>query len=135
MMANSWSVNPADFANQVEADLTKRHKDIVEQLVVKICEKSPIDTGRFVNNHKVSVGSPNYETYIRYGPTGFEEYNQNGIESIRSLAKALNEMKPYSLVYIQNNLEYAEDLETGTSKKAPTGVYGPSLELVSEKFK
>ncbi|MBM0140203.1 HK97 gp10 family phage protein [Pseudomonas cannabina] len=134
-MASSWSVNPAAFATQVEEDLTKLNKDIVVKLVEVICEKSPIDTGRFINNHKISVGTPNYDIYIRYGSTGFEEYSERGNETARSLAVAVAKIKPYSLVYIQNNLHYAEDLETGTSKQAPRGVYGPSLEVVSEKFK
>ncbi|OSN39560.1 hypothetical protein [Pseudomonas syringae] len=134
-MAGSWSVNPAAFATQAEEDLTKLSKKIVVDLVVTICRKSPVDTGRFINNHKVSVGTPNYETFIRYGPTGFEEYSESGKETARSLDAALTKIKPYSLVYIQNNLHYAEDLETGTSKQAPRGVYGPSLEVVSEKFK
>ncbi|EFO5343979.1 HK97 gp10 family phage protein, partial [Escherichia coli] len=47
------------------------------------------------------------------------------------ISKAAN----YGVIYIQNNLPYAEALENGHSQQAPTGVYANAFHGVLQAYK
>lgn len=48
---------------------------------------------------------------------------------------ALSGLEPYTQVFIQTNLPYAERLENGHSTQAPGGVYDLAFISVSEAYK
>ncbi|MFJ3486577.1 HK97 gp10 family phage protein [Pseudomonas sp. NPDC090202] len=135
-----WSNPPGLFADQVENDLVEHQKQIVIDLVDEITSNAPIDTGQYMANNIVSIGSPDYSVRNDYDTLG---------TATRGTAKAaLSSLKPFSLVYIQNNVDYGETIEfggyngpslkvtdAGYSRMAPKGVYGLSFIAVTEALK
>ncbi|AIG00929.1 hypothetical protein HZ99_01570 [Pseudomonas fluorescens] len=124
----SWSVPPSLFADVVEEDLTKRVRTIALAMLQEIVLRSPVDTGRFRNNNIVSIVSPVYASTV--------ETDASGAGTISRGAAAMSGLEPYTTVFIQNNLPYAQRLEDGHSKQAPPGgIYAASFHGVSQAFK
>lgn len=126
-MATGWSVPPSLFMDRVEEDLKERIRAIATAMLGEVVSRSPVDTGRFRRNNIVSIGEPVFTTTLELDPDGAET-KAMGIA-------ALSALKPYTVVYIQNNLPYAERLENGHSKQAPAGIYGITFIGVSEDFR
>lgn len=126
-MAKGWSIEPAVFAGLVEKQVGMKIRYIAIQILTQIDKSAPVDTGRFRNNNMVSLTSPDYSTTNKVDPSGTVAL-QRGIGVI---SKAAN----YGIIYIQNNLPYAEHLENGHSKQAPTGVYANAFHGVSQAYK
>lgn len=124
----SWSVPPSLFADVVEEDLTKRVRTIALAMLQEIVLRSPVDTGRFRNNNIVSIVSPVYASTV--------ETDASGAGTISRGAAAMSGLEPYTTVFIQSNLPYAQRLEDGHSKQAPPGgIYAASFHGVSQAFK
>lgn len=111
-----WSIPPTAFIDQIESDLTKQARIIAMALLGEIVLRSPVDTGRFRGNTVVSIGSPIL--------SNSDTVDKTGSSTISAGQAVLAGLKPYTVVYIQNNLPYAEKLENGHSKQAPNGVFG-----------
>ena len=135
-----WSTSPLLFADQVEEDLVAHQKQIVVDLIDEITSRAPIDSGQYMANNIVSIGSPDYGVTSNLDRLG---------TSTRGSAKAvISSLKPFSLVFIQNNVDYGEVIEfggyrgptlkvndSGYSRMAPGGVYGLSFISVAESLK
>lgn len=126
-MAKGWSVAPSLFMEMVEDELTDRIRQIVTALHGEVISRSPVDTGRFKRNNIVSIGAPVFTTTEELDPEG----SATKAEGIAALAG----LKPYTVVYVQNNLPYAERLENGHSGQAPAGIYGITFIGVTEDFR
>lgn len=126
-MANGWSIDPSVFMNQVEEDVGKKLRFISLQLLNEIVSRSPVDTGRFRANNQVSIGSPEYGTT--------DTADKNGSATFQQGSAVIVQGKPYSVIYIQNNLPYAEPLENGHSQQAPAGIYAVSFHGVTQAYK
>ncbi|EEW2576068.1 HK97 gp10 family phage protein [Escherichia coli] len=126
-MANGWSIDPSVFINQVEEDIGKKMRFISLQLLNEIVSRSPVDTGRFRANNQVSIGFPEYSTT--------DATDKNGAATLQQGSSVIAQGKPYSIIYIQNNLPYAEPLENGHSQQAPVGIYAVSFHGVTQAYK
>lgn len=126
-MATGWTTPPTLFADQIEADIATRVRVIAMAMLNEIIVRSPVDTGRFRGNNIVSIGSPVFSQSASVDPTGSS--------TISAGLNALTGLEPFTVVYIQNNLPYAERLENGWSDQAPGGVYGLAFAGVSEAYK
>lgn len=112
-----WDRAPFLFADDIMEDAHKLQRGIAITVLNNLQLISPVAEGTYRANHTVSFGSPDY----RYTA------NKDGM----SLAfSAINSLTPSALpmVYIQNNLPYAERIENGWSKQAPQGVYSLAYE-------
>lgn len=91
--------------------------------------KTPVDTGHLVYNWQVSVDSP--ETKER---VGVDPDKQNTLQEGQSnIGKWTLKNK---MLWIANNVEYAEDIEYGKSKlKAPQGMVRVSLREFDSVFR
>ncbi|WP_434681360.1 HK97 gp10 family phage protein [Pseudomonas sp. R1-18] len=121
-----WSIPPTAFVAQIESDLTKQARIIAMALLGEIVTRSPVDTGRFRGNTTVSIGRPVLSNSTTLDPTG------SGTLSAGNAV--LTGLKPYTIIYIQNNLPYAEKLENGHSKQAPNGVFGLAFTGVAAAY-
>jgi hypothetical protein len=121
-----WSIPPTAFIDQIESDLTKQARIIAMALLGEIVLRSPVDTGRFRGNTTVSIGAPVF--------SNSDKVDKSGSATISAGNAALNGLKPYSVIYIQNNLPYAERLENGHSKQAPNGVFGLAFTGVAAAY-
>lgn len=125
MATYSWNVDPQKFIQVAENDLTDMVKTISLDAFGMLIRMSPVDTGAFRGNHRLTIGqaSDSYDT----SSTG----TTNQTEAQARIA-ALN--VPFTTVYIQNNLPYANRLENGWSQQAPTGVYANTFNSISQKY-
>lgn len=107
------------FADDADDEFKKRRNKIVLGGHRDVVLSSPVDTGRYRGNHILSIG--------RRSQTKTTATDRAGTKAIASGALSLVGAKPYTIVWLQNNLPYGPDLEKGTSKQAPEGVYGPAF--------
>ncbi|PIJ42833.1 hypothetical protein [Tatumella sp. OPLPL6] len=126
-MAQGWDFDPSAFTGKVEEDVGKHLRIISMALLTEIVTRSPVDTGRFRANNQVSIGYPDYSELAAV--------DTSGAATIQQGSAVIAKGKPFSVIYIQNNLPYAEPLENGHSKQAPTGVYANSFHGVSQAYK
>lgn len=126
-MAKGWSTSPTLFADQIEQDMARQVRVIAMAMLNEILLRSPVDTGRFRGNNIVSIGSPVYVNTTEVDPSGGETINRG--------LSVMSGLKPFTVVYIQNNLPYAERLENGWSDQAPGGIYELAFISVSETYK
>ncbi len=135
-----WSTPPSSFAEVVEEELTKRVRVIAMAMLNEIVLRSPVGNpdlwkrppppgyvgGRFRGSHIVSIGEPVYTVTKKADPAGGE--------TISCGASQLSGLEPFTTVFIQTNLPYAERLEDGHSTQAPGGVYAVSFHGVSQAY-
>lgn len=83
---------------------------------------SPVDTGRFRGNWQTAIGS---------APTGtVEALDPSGAIVIAKVQGVTAGMEPGDVVYMANNLPYAQRLEDGWSGQAPGGM----VKLTVQRF-
>ncbi|EGK2962288.1 HK97 gp10 family phage protein [Escherichia coli] len=126
-MAKAWDIEPSIFAGMIEEDVGLKIRYIAIQILTAIDIAAPVDTGRFRNNNLVLLQHPDFGISDNVDPNGTIAV-QRGIGVI---SKAAN----YGVIYIQNNLPYAEALENGHSQQAPTGVYANAFHGVLQAYK
>ncbi|MCZ8857958.1 HK97 gp10 family phage protein [Escherichia albertii] len=126
-MAKAWDLEPSIFVGMIEEDVGLKIRYIAIQILTAIDIAAPVDTGRFRNNNLVSLQHPDFSISDNVDPNGTIAL-QRGIGVI---SKAAN----YGIIYILNNLPYAESIEDGHSQQAPTGVYANAFNGVSQIYK
>lgn len=124
----SWQNPPTNFTLQVLRDGSELQRKITAAMLQGVILKSPVDTGVFRGNHRVSIGSVDYTK-------DFQKFDKSGTTTIADgMAKILN-VKLGMRVFISNNLSYAIALENGHSKQASLGVYSLTFQYVCERYK
>ena len=108
-----------NLSQNIEKSFDSSIKEYITSTVSRLYDNSPVLTGLFRSNHNVSIGQ-------RYtGDFGITD-KATVVGDAKSKINEYNSKKD-KLVFIQNNLDYAESLENGHSKQAPAGVYGQTL--------
>ncbi len=136
-----WTSKPSAFTKTIEADLTKKQKDIVIDALGGVVMQSPVDEGSYRASHRVSINQPDM---------GFNEAEKDkgGGSTISKGTSALSRLVPFSVVYIQTNAPYATKIEYGNftdkpetpkttggySRQAPQGVYGLTFNYIAQKY-
>lgn len=123
----SWKNKPTDFIKVIEQDLTQTQKKIVVEVLQGVVMSSPVDTGAFRGNHRVSVGSIDQSA-------NESEKDKSGTGTIAKGLQNLITLRPFQTVYISNSLLYALRLENGWSKQAPVGVYKTTFNYIVQKY-
>ena len=113
---------PTEFTVQIASDSEAHVKNIVMDTVQSLVASSPVDTGAYRSSHIVSIDS------VDMGLRG-PEANANQDAAIQAV-----KIKLGNLIYIQNNLPYAERLENGWSDQAPQGIYSTAFNFISQKY-
>lgn len=118
-----WDRAPFLFADDIMEDAHKLQRGIAITVLNNLQILSPVDEGRYRANHIVSFGSPDY----RYTE------NKDGMSVAFSAIQGMSLIE-LPMVYIQNNLPYAERIENGWSKQAPQGVYSLAYEAAVASY-
>lgn len=93
----------------------------------RIIKRSPVDTGRFRNNWQASVNSP---------ATGVTTAtDKTGNASVQEASALINKFQIGSTFYLTNNLPYANRLEFGWSKQAPSGMVRITVAEIEQRMK
>lgn len=120
---------PTDFALQVVAEGDQHLKKICSEMLQGVVVRSPVDTGAFRGNNRVSINSADNSYDV-------SETDKAGNSTIATGNHKILQAKLGDQVYVQNNLPYAVALENGHSKEqAPKGIYALTFLSVSSKYK
>jgi len=103
---------------RIEEDILRRQSQVVRKITMdvfnNVIQMSPVDTGRFRGNWQVATGS---------APTGTVDLEDpSGNTVTAQVAGEVQGMEPGDVVYLVNNLPYAQPLEDGWSQQAPGGM-------------
>ena len=80
----------------------------------EVIRMSPVDTGRFRGNWQTAIGSMPSGTVEATDPSG-----NTVIAKVQGVVAGMN---PGDVIYMVNNLPYAQRLESGWSRQAPAGM-------------
>ena len=122
----TWNNQPSDFTLQLLSEADDLTKKITGDMLQQVVTRSPVDTGAYRSNHRVSIG--NVDTSYDASDTSNGAISK-GIRTIQAgggLGK---------VVHVSNSLPYAVRLENGWSQQAPLGVYALSFMNVVNKYK
>lgn len=97
-------------------------------LLLRIVQKTPVDTGRARGNWRVSINSMPERPIEREDKGGHKVINEEG----RKITGA--EFEIGDVIYISNSLPYAEPLENGHSGQAPQGMVQLSIDEVESRL-
>lgn len=122
-----WKDSPISFTKVIEGELKDLHVKIVSYLIDQVVDRSPVDTSAFISNNIVSA-SPDYS---------FDDSRRDlyGVTTKQKAKAMVESLKNVRFIYIQNNAPYAELLEHGSSKQAPTGIYNMAYLSANARFK
>lgn len=122
-MAKGWSIPPSNFAHIVSGDVGMEMKRTAGAMLQAVIFGSPVDKGTFRGNHRVTEGGAD---------RGYDvsQVDKSGNETLQLGVSTIVNSKPFTTLYIQNNLPYSVSLEQGHSGQAPRGVYSVAFETV-----
>ena len=113
----------AAFGGKTEDKMTRAVRKIALDAFSSCILMSPVDTGRFRGNWLTAVGTT---------PAGtVEALDPSGSTAIGRVESAVTGFEPGAVIYLANNLPYAERLENGWSKQAPAGM----VRMTQQRFK
>ena len=110
----SFSGDIRRFNEKVEKSANAIFRGTALNLFGKIVKRTPVLTGRLINNWRAGINSAPTET------TGAT--SKNGTLSTRSANSTTARAKLGDSIYYVNNLPYAQGIEDGRSQKAPAGM-------------
>ena len=122
----TWNNPPQNMTLKLLSEADALTKKITGEMLQQVVVRSPVDSGAFRQNHRVSIGS--VDKSFDVNDTGNDSLSK-GIRTIQAgggLGK---------IVYISNSLPYAVFLEDGGSQQAPLGIYSLSFMSVVSKYK
>jgi len=116
-----WTgVSPAQWVTKTERKMDLAVRKIALELFSRVILRSPVDTGRFRGNWQVAIGSV---------PSGTLDLNDaSGTATISKATAATAGVKGGDVIYLVNNLSYAQRLEDGYSGQAPNGFVALSIQ-------
>ncbi len=124
-----WSgTKPTAYIKVVKDELLEKRKEIAFVALQAVISGSPVDTGAYKGNHRVSIDGEDL---------GFDvdEQDKSGAQALARGEQVIGSIDtPYGETFIQNNAPYAKSLEDGHSDQASQGVYGPSFIALKEKY-
>ena len=110
--SKGWSISPSKMVkDEVEQALTRKVRVLAFTALDQLILRSPVKSGRYRGNHKVSIGVPDYS----YD-------NSTDIPMMPDLPN-----NPYITIFISNSLPYAEVIENGRENRAPENVYSSTF--------
>jgi hypothetical protein len=118
----SFSIDLAKFGQKAVDNAEKIVRKIALDMHSRIVLRMPVDTGRARANTQVSIGSLPSDSTL--------ETDKSGNAVIRSAGAALRSFQLGDTVFIYNNVEYVVNLEFGSSKQAPQGMFRISFEEI-----
>lgn len=98
-------------------------RKVALELFQRVILRSPVDSGRFRGNWQVAIGN------IPAGTLELED--KTGTATVNKIQAATLGLKAGQIIYLANNLPYAQRLEDGHSGQAPAGM----VALTAQEFR
>lgn len=122
----SFALDLSRFRLKTEKQMGAVIRKIAFELLTLVVRRSPVDTGRFRANNQVSINNLPSGAVI--------EFDKSGAAVIRDGNATLGSYSLGDTVFISNNVGYALELEYGSSKQAPQGIYRISVKDLLTHF-
>lgn len=122
----TWNNQPSNFTLQLLSEADDLTKKITGDMLQQVVTRSPVDTGAYRSNHRVSIGNVDTSYDVSDTSNGAISKGIRTIQAGGGLGK---------VVHVSNSLPYAAKLENGYSAQAPLGVYALSFQYVISKYK
>lgn len=113
-MAGNFTLNIQRFVDKAKGNIDLVVRRVSLDIFARVIQKSPVLTGRFKSNWQVAIGSIPAGTLDLTDPSGSA--------TISRVDAAVLQLKAGDIIYLVNNLNYAQKLEFGWSKQAPSGM-------------
>lgn len=114
-----------EFREKTMQAAEERVRDLCLDLFSRIVLRSPVDTGRFRANWRLTVGSVPGDT--------LELEDKTGLATISEARASLLGVRAGDTIFLSNILPYARRLEYGYSEQAPRGMVRLSLAEISAR--
>lgn len=118
----SFGTEMRQWSDETLAKMTEATQKITLDVFKNVILLSPVDTGRFKGNWQPSIGAPVAGTLEALDPSG-------GAVTAK-VTGFVEGVEAGDVIYMVNNLEYAERLEDGHSAQAPGGM----VKLTVQRF-
>jgi hypothetical protein len=118
------------------------HKKVILEALTRIVKRTPVDTGRARANWQATLNTPSNQSTPHAGKpskpkrTKAPALSVAGSEAVARGLAVLDGLKPYSVFWISNNVQYVKYLESGgrMSKQAPRGMVAVTVEELKAMF-
>jgi hypothetical protein len=133
--SRTFAADISTFVKTTKVKQTKVIRKLAFDAFAGVIMMSPVDTGRFRGNWRISIGTPDLTT-IDMGKEDAELFHGAAMlpDELAKLNAAINKAEWGDTVWITNNVVYAEKLEHGHSKQAPAGVLLITFERIKADF-
>lgn len=118
----SFGTQMRQWSDETLAKMTEATQKITLDVFKNVIVLSPVKTGRFKGNWQPSIGAPVAGTLDALDPSG-------GTVTAK-VTGFVEGVEAGDVIYMVNNLEYAERLEDGYSGQAPGGM----VKLTVQRF-
>lgn len=115
-----------EFREKVEDQLLLVVQKIGMELLSRVVLKSPVDTGRFRGNWNVAIQAPDISTT--------DAVDKSGGPTITRGSSVITGLQEPQVIWVSNNLPYAQRLEDGWSGQAPQGMVAVSVAEIETMF-
>lgn len=122
----TWNNRPSNFTLQLLSEADDLTKKITGDMLQQVVTRSPVDTGAYRSNHRVSIGNVDTSYDVSDTSNGAISKGIRTIQAGGGLGK---------IVHVSNSLPYALKLENGHSGQAPQGVYSLAFLSVVSKYR
>ena len=120
---SSFSVDISAFCRRAQVNQDIVVRKITFELFSAVISRSPVDSGRFRSNWVVQSGSPS-------ATVDYAKRDPSGAAATAQAAVVTASVRAGDVVYMSNNLPYAQRLEYGYSKQAPGGMVRTSIQHI-----
>jgi hypothetical protein len=108
------------FTDKVDLNVKEVLQKLSLDMFTRIVMMSPVRTGRFRNNWYTGIGTPS-------GEVNWSSMSPEGAASLGRIRMGSEMFGPGKVIYLSNNLPYANRLEYGYSMQAPAGMVRVSI--------
>jgi len=121
------------FSVEMNIELQKVIRKVVFDIFANILSLSPVDYGTYRASHQIAIGKISDEIY-EISRKGSKLNNEQADTIARQQLNKLSDIGPFDIVYISNNVPYAEVIEYGNESRESKGVYRLSLQKVEQEL-
>lgn len=128
-----FTLDLSDVVDELTVDIDVAIRRLSLDILVRLTQKTPVDTGRAKSNWIISINSPVSTT------SKFRSKTSLGQPATAAVGRGNATLKTFDLktdtsVYIQNNLPYIQKLNEGSSTQAPSGFVQMAMREASMAF-
>lgn len=124
-----WDNSLVGFADDLERQIMGVAIEATTDLLTAFNRLAPVDTSLYVSHMNVGIGSRDY-TFVETKMLGRSGAYASGIARIATIPR-----DKLTDIHITNPTPYADDLEQGSSPKAPNGVFTVGFVGVAQKYR